>query len=82
MIPLGYISGQDRNEADAVAHLYKGTHQDPCLPMCARGWNRGDGYSYSIFRGSIGSGICRVCMRRALAGKDGVPSRPRKTKWI
>jgi len=79
----GYIEGLDRNDQHLVAHLYKGTMSNPGLPMCGRGWNRSDGSGYSIFRGNVGkAGICKICIRRALAGKDGVPSRKRKTRWI
>ena len=79
-----YVVGQDRNDEELVAHLYKGTFSDPGLPMCVRGWNRSGGDSYSIFR-NVNMGIgrkCKVCLRRATEGKDGVPSRKRKTKWI
>ena len=83
MIPNGYITGLDRNDQHLVAHLYKGTFGDPGLPMCVRGWNRSDGEEYSIFRNNIGdSRICKICSRRALAGKEGVPSRKRKTRWL
>jgi hypothetical protein len=84
MIPPGYIVGMDRNNQDkVVSHLYRGTHQDPGLPMCARGWNRSDGESYSIFRGQISEkGICQICYRRAVLGLAGVESRKRKTRWI
>lgn len=82
-IPDGYITGLDRNEDYAVAHLYKGDFADPGLPMCIRGWNRSDGDSYSIFRSVVGPrGICKVCLRRAREGKPPVESRHRKTKWI
>ena len=83
MMPDGYILGHDRNEPNVVTHIYKGDFGDPGLPMCVRGWNRSGGEGYSIFRGNTGEvGICRICMRRTLAGKEGVPSRERKTKWI
>lgn len=83
MTPQGYISGQDRNDENVVAHLYKGDFNDVGLPMCVRGWNRSDGSEYSIFRNNVGNaGICKVCMKRTLAGKEGVESRTRKTKWI
>ena len=82
-LPGGYILGQDRNDMNLVTHIYKGDFNDPGLPMCVRGWNRSDGEGYSIFRGNVGDvGVCRVCVRRMLQGKDGVLSRKRKTKWI
>ena len=77
-----YIVGQDRNEPEAVAHLYNGTFDNPGLPMCVRGWNRSDGEGYSIFRDNWTGAICKVCLRRAKQKKDGVPSRKRKTKWM
>ncbi len=83
MIPNGYLTGHDRNEDNVVTHIYKGNFSDPGLPMCVRGWNRSSGEGYSIFRGNVGNvGLCKVCVRRTLAGKDGVQSRRRKTKWI
>ncbi len=80
----GYIEGQDRNDYEGrlVSHLYKGTFNDPGLPMCVRGWNRSDGERYSIWRGSSGVGTCQICLRRALKGLNGIESRTRKTKWI
>ena len=77
-----FIVGQDRNEDEAVAHLYDGTFTDPGNPMCVRGWNRSDGEGYSIFRNSGYKRICKVCLRRAAEGKASVPSRKRKTKWL
>ena len=83
MIPTGYIVGLDRNDQHLVAHLYKGSMDDPGMPMCVRGWNRSGGQAYSIFRNLQGdAGICQVCLRRALQGKDGVMPRPRKTRWL
>lgn len=83
ILPDGYILGQDRNDMNLVTHIYKGDFSDPGNPMCVRGWNRSGGERYSIFRGNVGDiGICRVCKRRMFQGKDGVPSRPRKTKWL
>lgn len=76
------IVGQDRNEPDAVAHIYDGHFDDPGQPLCARGWNRNDGFGYSIFRGVSTGGICKVCERRHAEGKMGVPPRERKTKWL
>lgn len=71
----GYIVGMDRiPEPECqrkVTHLYKGTFDDPGLPMCKKGWNRGDGYS--IWRGNISEkGICKVCLKRANEGLDGI----------
>jgi len=83
-IPAGFVVGRCRNDEHVVAHLYKGTFGDPGEPMCARGWNRDNGFGYSIFRGESNAtaGICKVCVRRALKGLDPVPARERKTKWL
>lgn len=79
----GYVLGQDRNDMNVVTHIYKGDFNDPGLPMCARGWNRANGKEYSIFRGNVGNvDVCRVCIRRMCAGKPGIKSRKRKTKWL
>ncbi len=76
-IPEGYIPGLGRDfPAPPLAHLYQGDFKDPGLPMCARGWNRGD--EYSIWRGREGKrGICRVCLRRAYQGLAGVEPSPK-----
>ena len=71
-IPVGYITGLSR-EPEAhnrlVAHLYRGTFDNPGAPMCKRGWNRDNGAAYSIWRNNVGiKGICKVCMRRAFLG--------------
>lgn len=76
MIPDGYISGQSRDHHDdhKVTHLYKGTFSEPGWPMCKRGWNRFNGEEYSIWRNNISNGgICQICLKRAIKGKDGVP---------
>jgi len=69
-VPVGYIAGLGRDVPHpARSHLYKGTFTDPGLPMCRYGWNRDKGTSYSIWRGNVGrKGICRTCLKRALAG--------------
>ncbi len=71
-IPAGYITGLGRDYPHPpLAHLYRGDFQDPGLPMCARGWNRGN--EYSIWRGNQGKkGVCKVCLRRARQGLTGV----------
>jgi len=59
-----YIVGQDRNpERNVVSHLYHGTFDNPGLPMCQRGWNRGED-GYSIWRGNVGEkGVCATSRR-------------------
>ena len=74
-IPQGYIPGVNRcTHGDyMVTHLYKGTFDDPGLPMCIDGWNRDEHGSYSIWRNNISKkGICNTCLKRALEGLDGV----------
>lgn len=77
-VPEGYIIGLGRdNPPPKVAHLYKGEFDDPGLPMCRYGWNRDDGRSYSIWRGNFGErGVCKICLRRAKKGLDGVEATP------
>lgn len=76
-IPAGYIVGLGRDYPyPRIAHLYKGNFLDPGLPMCRYGWNRDNGESYSIWRGNWGNdGLCKICLRRARAGLNGVESR-------
>lgn len=76
------LSREDRAEERLRSHLYRGRFDDPGPPMCAKGWNRDGGESYSIWRGQIGTDVCRVCVRRALAKAEPVqppetPERPR-----
>ena len=76
-IPKGYIQGLERTYPHPkISHLYKGDFKDPGNPMCRRGWNRDEGTGYSIWRGNMGeNGICKVCLRRAREGKEGVKPR-------
>lgn len=76
-VPEGYIAGLGRDHPyPERAHLYKGTFADPGLPMCPYGWNRDGGSSYSIWRGNYGrKGVCKICLRRAEKGLDGVQPR-------
>lgn len=71
----GYIAGLGRDYPHPkIAHLYKGDFNDPGLPMCRYGWNRDGGTSYSIWRNNSGAnGVCKICLRRARQGLDGVP---------
>lgn len=79
---VDYITGQDRNEPNWVAHLYRGTFSDPGKPMCARGWNRDGGFGYSIFRNNASGSLCLICLRRAQKGLQPVESKKRRTKWM
>lgn len=87
--------GRNPGEEKQHSHLYLVTHgpdpENPKLvvedykPMCRRGWNRGDGGGFSIFRGHSGArGLCKVCLKRAKAGLPGVEAKPgsHRTKWI
>lgn len=77
-----YVVGQCRNQNDVVAHIYEGMFNDLIGPLCARGWNRANGFGFSIFRGNVGErGICRVCERRRDKGLGAVKPRERKTRW-
>jgi len=86
-IPEGYVVGlvRDTFPGKVVSHLYKGSFHDLGLPMCKRGWNRDWGLSYSIWRGHEGAkGVCKICMRRALKGLDGVEAVANKDapEWV
>lgn len=76
-IPEGYIPGADRAVSSTrKTHLYKGTFDNPGLPMCKNGWNRDNGRSYSIWRNNIGPNfLCWTCVNRARAGKSGKKAR-------
>jgi hypothetical protein len=76
-IPEGYITGLGRDYPHPkIAHLYKGDFAEPGNPMCASGWNRDGGESYSIWRGNQGvDGICKVCLRRAREGRAPVEAK-------
>jgi len=76
---LEYVTGVFRgdNGKNMVTHLYRGNMADPGFPMCSRGWQRKwydengnlEDYEYSIFRNNVSSsGICQVCLKRAMAG--------------
>lgn len=75
------ITGKDRNEDKAVVHYYDGTYAEPGKPLCRRGWNREDGFGYSIFRNTYDVD-CKVCLRRKAKGLKGIEPKQRKTKWL
>lgn len=66
--PFGVIIGLNRIPTPECntyhSHLYYGTFSDPKEPLCPYGWNRGKD-SYSIWRGNVGRGICKRCLKRA-----------------
>lgn len=74
-IPEGYIAGLRRWPEAKIAHLYKGSFQEPGLPMCLRGWTNPDRGGYSIFRNLPYQPVCEICLRRARKGLEGVESR-------
>jgi hypothetical protein len=81
---IGYRSGQDRNEPNALAHTYAMMSSGNLWPMCGYGWNRSNGARFSIFRSSPGTeGDCKLCAKNVAADK-----RPmhrgfaHKTKWL
>lgn len=80
---LGVRCGQDRNSDKALSHTYAETAEG-LLPMCGYGWNRSNGASLSIFRGSPGTeGECKICRRRLAAGLPPLAEPfPHKTKWV
>jgi hypothetical protein len=82
-----YVTGMGRNtgEEKLKTHLYRGTMDNPGLPMCRRGWNRSDGERYSIFRNNVSNaGICKTCLARAEKKLPGVEAvlGSHKTKWL
>jgi hypothetical protein len=80
---LLYTTGQDRNEDNSIAHLYRGGFNNVGNPMCARGWNRLNGFGYSIWRNTATDDrICKVCLKNAQQRLPPVKSKKRKTKWL
>lgn len=81
---IGYRSGSDRNEDNALSHTYAMTAAGNLWPMCEYGWNRSGGRRFSIWRGSPGTeGDCLLCQRAVAAGKRPVHrARGHKTKWL
>ena len=79
-----YVEGMGRNPGEEYqhSHLYE-VLDDGYMPMCGYGWNRSDGYAFSILRGWTGAkGICKVCSKRAEKNLPGVDPMPHKTKWL
>ena len=81
---IGYRSGQDRNDEQALSHTYAMTAAGGLWPMCGYGWNRSGGHRFSIFRGSPGTqGDCKLCARNVERGKRPVHRGfPHKTRWL
>lgn len=83
-VVIGYRSGSDRNEPNALDHTYAMMADGELWPMCGYGWNRSGGTAFSIFRGSPGTeGDCKLCRKNVAAGKPPVfDGFPHKTKWL
>jgi hypothetical protein len=81
---VGYRSGSDRNEPDAIDHTYAMMANGDLWPMCGYGWNRAGGAGFSIFRGSPGTeGDCKLCRKNVADAKPPVfDGFPHKTKWL
>ena len=62
-IIMGLARNKDHFE-NLRCHLYDGSFSEPGDPLCPYGYNDGK-YGYSIFRGNVGRGICRFCLKRA-----------------
>uniref|UniRef100_A0A6H2A2X7 Uncharacterized protein n=1 Tax=viral metagenome TaxID=1070528 RepID=A0A6H2A2X7_9ZZZZ len=80
-----YVIGACRNSPDATkTHIYTGPAFNHLVgPLCGYGWNRSDGYSFSILRNNVGGrGTCQTCENRVGAGRGPVPPWPHKTRWL
>ena len=80
-----YVGGTCRNEPNnQKSHIYAGPSYDDLRgPLCTYGWNRIDGYGFSILRNNgSGRGECATCSKRAELGLGPVAPKSRKTKWI
>ena len=86
-VPEGFIAGQKKlgggilNPLTLVSHLYKGSFDD--IPkdsgMCRHSY--GPDGSISIWRNMLtAKGICSVCLKRAIEGKDPIPWKSSKQK--
>jgi hypothetical protein len=79
------IVGSCRNDQDkVVAHLYTGpSFCEPRYPLCQRGWNRSNGHSFSILRGTpSAAGTCKACLRAKANGTCVDIPTGHKTKWM
>lgn len=81
---IDYRSGQCRNDPNAMSHTYAMMSDGELWPMCRYGWNRSDGESFSIFRGSPGTqGACILCARNVAAKKPPIyKGSTHKTRWL
>ena len=53
------------------------------LPMCIYGWNRSNGFAFSILRSNTSSrGECKLCRRNVEQGKSPAEPSEHKTAWL
>lgn len=53
------------------------------MPMCIYGWNRANGYAFSILRNNtLSCKECKFCRKNIEAGKEPVGPSHHKTMWI
>jgi len=80
---IKYRSGQCRNDKYALTHTYAEMADGELYPMCGYGWNRSDGYGFSIFRNQYGTeGKCKLCKNNLEDGKPPViDGFYHKTRW-
>ena len=81
---MDIVEGMCRNEQHAArSHLYASVDGE-LVPMCGYGWNRSNGFGFSIFRGHQSMrGTCKLCLRNLAAGKPPVKDGwEHETKWI
>jgi len=74
---IGRNPGEEKN----VTHYYL-YESDYYQPMCPYGWNRANGFSFSILRNNYGRRNCKLCLKNIKAGKPPVEPKFRKTQWI
>ena len=81
---IGYRSGSDRNNDNALSHTYAMMDDGELYPMCGYGWNRSDGTGFSIFRGTQNTeGDCKLCRKNVAARKPPVMDGfKHKTRWL
>lgn len=81
---LDYRVGQCRNNKRALSHTYAEMSNGNIWPMCDYGWNRSNGYRFSIFSGPPGTeGDCKICARNVRQGKQPVlEAFKHKTRWL
>lgn len=81
-IERDYLWGQCRNDPYATAHLYEGSFNDLKGPLCIYGWNRANGFRFSILRNVVTGPRCKVCQKRADRNLGAVEPREHKTRWL